>query len=122
VILADTSVWIAHFRVDNPHLTSLGEKQQILRHDFIIGELACGNLPARQNFLTELWEYPPVTQASNQQAFEFLETHKLWGLGLGWIDLHLLTSAVISHAQLWTLDRRLVDIAARFAISYSGFR
>jgi predicted nucleic acid-binding protein len=33
-------------------------------------------------------------------------------MGIGWIDAHLLASALLSEAELWTLDERLRRAAA----------
>jgi len=40
--------------------------------------------------------------------------------GLGWIDVHLLASAALSRAALWTLDRRLRERARNLGIVHVG--
>jgi predicted nucleic acid-binding protein len=107
VLLADTSVWVDHFRHSNGTLVSLLNDGQVATHPFVIGELACGNLHARRTILALMAGLPSVTIATHDEAMVFAEAHHLYGRGLGWIDIHLLTSAVISNVQLWTLDRRL---------------
>jgi predicted nucleic acid-binding protein len=48
-----------------------------------------------------------------------IEDRKLWGLGIGWIDAHLLASALLSNYQFWTLDGRLDRAAAAAGVKLS---
>jgi hypothetical protein len=79
----------------------------------VLGELACGNLPQRARTLALLSRLPSVPQASGDLVHEVIELRGLGGRGIGWIDAHLLCAALISRSSLWTLDRRLADVAAR---------
>jgi predicted nucleic acid-binding protein len=45
--------------------------------------------------------------ASDEEVLEFIQIHKIFGKGLGWIDCHLLASAALSDCKLWTLDKAL---------------
>ncbi|MDZ5696219.1 hypothetical protein [Chelativorans sp. M5D2P16] len=50
---------------------------------------------------------------------EFIEREKLYGLGCGLVGMSLLASTLItSGAQLWTLDKRLADMAERSGAAY----
>lgn len=120
MILADTSVWIAHFRTDRAELRSLLEASLIHCHEFVIGELACGNLKRRAEVLTYLRQLPVVPAISHEEAFEFLQVRRLAGRGLGWIDIHLLASVVVAGARLWTLDARLAAAAISLRMNLSG--
>jgi len=40
----------------------------------------------------------------------------LWGRGLGWTDIHLLASALVSRTTLWTRDRVLRRAAQELSI------
>ena len=111
MILADTSVWIDHFRSYNTELASLLEEGEVLVHDFVIGELASGNLRDREATLHRLQRLPPVRTARHSEVLHLLEAHRLHGTGLGWVDLHLLTAAKLSNCRLLTLDRSLRDAA-----------
>jgi predicted nucleic acid-binding protein len=117
VILADTSVWVDHLRRHNSDLAERLGAQVILGHPFVIGELACGNLRQRGSFLTMVRSLVHATRASDEEAFQLLERHQLWGKGIGWVDAHLLASALISHCRLWTLDQRLAEIAFEIGIN-----
>jgi hypothetical protein len=111
MILVDTSVWIAHFRKGGSSLAELLSEALVLVHPFVVGELACGNLRNRARILTDLEALPSPVSATHEEVIRLIEDRKLWGLGIGWIDAHLLASALLSDCQLWTLDRRLVRAA-----------
>jgi len=81
-------------------------------HPFVVGELACGNLNARARILGDLEALPSAVSATHEEVIRLVEARKLWGLGIGWIDVHLLASALLSNCQLWTLDGKLVQAAA----------
>lgn len=119
MVLADTSVWIHHFRRADPELSRLLDNGQIAMHPFVLGELCCGNLPARARTLADFGRLPSVTLALNREVCEFVEHRALMGLGIGFIDAHLLASALLDAVPLWTRDRRLRDIAASLEISFS---
>jgi hypothetical protein len=112
VILVDTSVWVDHFRTGNTRLAQLLEATEVLSHPFVTGELACGTLHARREILELLEHLPAAHLVSHAEALHFLEAHALQGRGLGWVDVHLLAAAAVSHASLWTLDRRLAKAAS----------
>jgi predicted nucleic acid-binding protein len=111
MILVDTSVWIDHFRFGNGNLTAILERDLVLTHPFVIAELACGNLKHRAGTLTDLGTLPRAVMADNQEVLMYIERHSLWGFGIGCVDAHLLASALLSDASLWTPDRRLQSCA-----------
>ena len=117
MILVDTSVWVDHWRRGNARLSALLEEELVLLHPFVVGELALGHLRQRSEILGLLSELPQADAAQHGEVLEFVERHRLAGSGVGWVDAHLLASAALSHASLWTLDRRLVRAAARLALS-----
>lgn len=107
MILVDTSVWIEHFRAGQAQLVTLLNEGDVLTHPFVIGELACDSLRHRARILADLAALPTTVIATDEQVLRFVEEHKLHGLGIGWIDAHLLASALITNCRFWTLDRRL---------------
>jgi predicted nucleic acid-binding protein len=117
MVLVDTSVWIAHLRAGQPALAALLLEEQVAMHPFIAGELSCGNLKQRGRILADLAALPAVTPASHAEVMGLIETRKLWGRGLGWIDVHLLASALLSQSRLWTLDKRLAATARELGLS-----
>lgn len=84
---------------------------QVLCHPFVIGELACGRMKQRREILSLLQALPEAQTIGHDEALAFVETHRLMGAGVGWIDVHLLASAVLSHAALWTFDAKLQKVA-----------
>ncbi len=119
-VLVDTSVWVDHFRRSNSVLAELMVLDQVLTHPFVVGELACGTPPApRLRTLSDLAQLLPANQAAPDEVRDFIEREKLFGLGCGLIDLTLLASTLITQgAQLWTLDKRLASLSARYDISF----
>ena len=83
----------------------------MLCHPFVIGELACGNLKNRGEILSLLKALPTSTVASHEEVLYVLSEPKLHGQGLGWIDMHLLVSALLSKSRLWTTDKTLARAA-----------
>lgn len=107
MILVDTSVWVDHFRNGNARLQALLERNEVLTHPFVIGELFCGTLRKRAEVLGLLQALPRATAVTDDEAMALVEGRRLWGRGVGWVDIHLLASAILSHAHLLTLDKRL---------------
>jgi predicted nucleic acid-binding protein len=116
LILVDTSVWVDHLRRGNTRLTALLDGGLVLVHPFVVGELALGRLKRRAEVLGLLEEMPRAEAASHDEALEFVDRHGLVGSGVGWGDVHLLVSAALTGAPLWTLDRRLAAAAGRLAL------
>ncbi len=116
MLLADTSVWIEHFRRREPALADRLSEGIVLMHPFVSGELACGNLKDRAAILSNLHALPPANVASNAEVLYLIEDRRLWGRGLGWIDAHLLASALLSKCRFWTLDTRLAKAAAELGL------
>ena len=120
MILVDTSVWIDHLRSGNRRLRSLLDDGEVLTHPFVVGELACGALRNRDEVLALLQALPEADAAEHLEVIGFLDRERLYGRGIGWIDAHLLASARLSDASLWTLDRKLSRVAAALNLSFGA--
>ena len=116
MVLADTSVWIEHFRVGEPTLQDLLSEGLVLMHPFVLGELVCGNLKDRAVIIAHLQSLPSAHLAFNDEVMKLVEDARLWGKGLGWTDVHLLASALLTHCRLWTRDVRLGKIASELKL------
>jgi predicted nucleic acid-binding protein len=116
LILVDTSVWVDHFRTGNATLRRLLGAGEIGCHSFVIGELACGTLHNRRNVLELLGKLPVIASVEDFEVRELIDAHRLMGRGLGWVDVHLLSAAMIAGVSLWTLDRQLSRAAHRIGI------
>lgn len=118
MILADTSVWVDHLRRGDEPLRRLLEAGEILSHPFVIGEVAMGNLPQRAAFIAALRELPRAVVATDDEAMVLMERERLYALGIGYVDLHLLAAArLTTDATFWTRDRRLAAIAERLGVA-----
>jgi predicted nucleic acid-binding protein len=119
VILVDTSIWIDHLRSGNRALATLLQKELVCTHDFVIGELACGNLRNRAEVLGLLQSLPRLSAATEGETLFFIEQQHLMGSGIGYIDVHLLAAAVIRGIPIWTKDKRLMVIAEEKGWAYA---
>jgi predicted nucleic acid-binding protein len=120
VILADTSVWIAHFRSKDERLTELASARELLIHPMVILEIGCGTPPARRQTINDLLTLPTTELATWSETLEFAEAHALYGRGCGAIDLQILASVLITpQAKLWTIDKRLEALAQELGVAYA---
>ena len=118
MILVDTSVWVDHLRQGDNTLVGLLASGQVLAHPFVVGELALGNLQQRKTILASLQDLPQANVATDQEVVHFIERHALAGLGIGYIDAHLLASTQLtSGSLLWTRDKRLLRAAERLGLA-----
>jgi predicted nucleic acid-binding protein len=111
MILVDTSVWIDFLRNGNEKLKNLLSEGMVITHPLIIGELSCGNIKNRIQFLSLINDLDSLTETTHTEVLAFLENNRIYGKGVGYYDLHILCSAIISSVPLWTLDKRLEKIA-----------
>lgn len=116
MILVDTSVWVSHLRVGDARLRGLLTDGEVLCHPLVVGELACGNIKNRREILSLLQLLPTAKTATNEEVLQLIETQNLMGIGLGLVDIHLLASALLSRASLWTLDTPLRGACVRLGI------
>jgi predicted nucleic acid-binding protein len=120
MVLADTSIWIDHLRSQDALLSKLLQACQVRLHPYVIGELACGHLTQRQTFLELLNNLPQTRIASHTEVMQLIEQQQLMGLGIGYVDCHLLASVKLSNGlQLWTRDKRLQQAAKQLNIVFS---
>jgi len=117
-VLVDTSVWVDHLRRGNAELASRLGNGEVESHLFVIGELACGNLGRRQEILSLLDSLPRVIEAEHDEVLSLVQSRRLNGRGLGWVDVHLLASALLGRTTLWTLDKRLAELAQGLGVLF----
>lgn len=121
MILVDTSVWVDHLRRGDKALASLLESASVLAHPFVIGEMACGSLADRRLVLELLQALPMAAVAEPDEVLGFIERHRLFGKGVGYVDVHLLASVALSGgATLWTRDKRLHVLAEALGCAHEG--
>ena len=117
-MLVDTSVWIDHFRHGDAALTAALEAGRVGMHPFVLGELACGNLRSRIEVLSLLRALPPMPVSTDKEVLFFIDQHELMGRGIGFVDVHLLASARLEGALLWTRDKRLHAVATELGLAH----
>ncbi len=112
MILVDTSVWVDHLRDGDSSLVGLLQRAEVLCHPWVIGELALGQLSKREEILGLLAGLPQATLATENEVLAVIDLHKLHGRGIGYVDVQLLASTLLTpEARLWTRDKRLAAAA-----------
>ncbi len=118
MVLVDTSVWVSHFRDGNDNLANMLNDGRVLCHPLVLGELACGNLKDRAVILSFLQMLPMGIEAEHEEVLALIENKRLMGNGLGYIDIQLIASAILTGVPIWTLDKRLSQVADSLRIKY----
>lgn len=118
MVLVDTSVWVSHLRDGNTELADLLDKGTVLCHPLIVGELACGNLKDRAIILSFLQLLPISIEAEHEEVLSFIENSHLMGKGIGYVDVQLVASAVLTGVPIWTLDKKLAQVADGLHVKY----
>lgn len=118
MVLVDTSVWVSHLREGNLRMVSLLNDGDVVCHPFIIGELSCGNFRNRLEILLLLHSLPMVGQTEHEEVLQFVEGNDLMGKGLGYVDVHLLASAVLFGVLIWTLDKKLQAASSKLGVCH----
>lgn len=124
LILADTSVWVAHFRSASPVLESLLAIDQVLSHPLVLIELACGTPPApRERTLSDLKLLKSAVVASTDETLALIESERLYDAGCGAIDIALLAAVRLTpDSLLWTIDKDLDALAKRMGVAFGATR
>lgn len=116
--LVDTSIWIDHLRQRDERLSGLLDQGRVLAHSFVIGELALGNLQNRDAILGALQDLPQAPVATDAEVLGFISGNTLYGMGIGYIDAHLLAATRLAPgAMLWTRDKRLLAVGMKLGLA-----
>ncbi|MBI5191436.1 MAG: VapC toxin family PIN domain ribonuclease [Nitrospirae bacterium] len=118
MVIVDSSVWIAHLRTGDVGLDELLDEDRVTCHPFIVGELACGNLANRAEILSLLRSLPTAASVEHEELMWFIENYGLMGIGLGFVDMHILASAMLAMTPVWSLDRRMGEVAGELGLGY----
>jgi predicted nucleic acid-binding protein len=118
MILADTSIWIDHFRRSDSRLARFLDHGDVVMHPFVLGELALGYVPKIAEMIEDLRMLPKAAVADTDEVLEFIAHRALSGSGIGYVDAHLLASAALaSETFLWTRDKRLHTAALSLSLA-----
>jgi predicted nucleic acid-binding protein len=113
VILADTSIWIDHFRTSNPKMESLLNRGRIAMHPCVVAEIALGSLSNRRLKLAAMDSLRRVKVAQLSEVRRMIEAHSLYSKGIGLTDTQLIASCLITPGtQLWTRDAAILASAS----------
>jgi predicted nucleic acid-binding protein len=121
IVLVDTSVWIRFLSNRVPYaakLDTLLGRDEVSGHEFVYGELLIGDKGGRKRLLAHYEQIHKAPILPNSDVVEFVRDRGLHGRGIGWIDAHLLASALVARLKLWTADPSLATLAAELGISY----
>lgn len=121
MVLVDTSVWVRFLSNRPPYAADLDDllkRGEAGGHDFVLGELLIGDKGGRRRLLTDYALLHQVPAVPHREVVEFVRQRRLQGRGIGWIDAHLLASALVGRVSLWTADPRLAAIATELEINY----
>ena len=118
-VLVDTSVWRRYFS-GAASVRKLGdlldEDGAVLIHPFVIGEMVLGGLSPRDESLFA--RLPQADTVRHDEVLDFVRRRKLARRGIGWVDVHLLASALTSSAALWSTDGDLSAAAAYLGVDF----
>lgn len=122
MVLVDTSVWIRFLTGREPYATeldSLLERDEVAGHELVFGELLIGDKGDRRSLLDAYAQMHKASSVPHGEVVAFVGERRLHGQGAGWIDVHLLASAIVGRYRLWTADPRLTALAEKFEVSYT---
>jgi hypothetical protein len=121
IVLVDTSVWIRFLSNRAPYaaeLDGLLSRDEVSGHDFVYGELLIGDRGGRGLLLASYEQMHQAPLVPHREVVAFVRERRLHGRGVGWIDAHLLASALVGRLKLWTVDPRLAALGKELGISY----
>ena len=121
MVLVDTSVWIRFLVGREPYATGLDEllsRDEVAGHEMVFGELLIGDRGGRVRLLEAYALMSRATTVPHDEVVEFVRQRRLWGRGVGWIDVHLLASAIVGGHRVWTADPRFAAAAKDLHIGF----
>jgi predicted nucleic acid-binding protein len=120
-VLVDTSVWIRFLANRAPYAAGLDELLRLddaVAHEFVYGELLIGDPGGRHRLLLGYGAIDVAPRLHHADVVTFVRDRKLNGRGIGWIDAHLLASALVGRLRLWTADAALAAVARDLDVAY----
>src|SRR5438093_3732513 len=123
MILVDTSVWIRFLANRAPYaaeLDALLSRDEVVGHEFVYGELLIGDRGGRKKLLALYEQMRQASMAPHRDVVAFVRSRDLRGRGVGWIDIHLLASAILRRSQLCTANSKLRAVTKDGANAYEA--
>jgi predicted nucleic acid-binding protein len=121
IVLVDTSVWIRFLSSRAPYASEMDgllSRDEVSGHDFVYGELLIGDRGGRKQLLAAYEHMHQAPVVAHGDVVAFVRERRLHGRGVGWVDVHLLASALVGRLKLWTTDPRLATLARELGIAY----
>ena len=121
MVLVDTSVWIRFLSNRAPYATELDTllgRDEVTGHELVYGELLIGDRGGRAKLLAVYEQMHQASMIPHRDVVAFVRDRGLYGRGVGWIDVHLLASAIVGRLQLWTADPRFSAVAKELGVAY----
>jgi len=121
MVLVDTSVWIRFLANRAPYAIELDRLlglDEVTGHELVYGELLIGDRGGRGKLLAAYEHMHQASVVPHPDVVAFVRHRNLHGRGVGWIDIHLLASAIVGRLQLWTADPRFAAVARDLGIAY----
>ena len=121
MVLVDTSIWIRFLANRKPHAAELDrllERDEVSGHDMVFGELLIGDRGGRSKLLAAYAQMHQATVIPHEEVVAFARARHLEGRGAGWIDVHLLASAVVGRLTVWTADAPVAALAAELGVAH----
>lgn len=121
MVLVDTSVWIRFLANRAPYAAELDRLlglDEVTGHELVYGELLIGDRGGRGKLLAAFERMHQAAMLPHRDVVAFVRHRDLHGRGVGWIDVHLLASAIVGRLRLWTADPRFSAVADQFGVAY----
>jgi predicted nucleic acid-binding protein len=121
MVLVDTSVWIRFLSGRTPHVTHLADllgQDEVSGHELVYGELLIGDKGGRRRLLADYLLLHQAPAVPHREVVTFVRARRLHGRGIGWVDVHLLASALVGRVSLFTADPRLAAIADELGVGH----
>jgi len=123
MVLVDTSVWIRFLAGRSPYAAELDRLlglDEVTGHELVYGELLIGDRGGRRKLLAAYERMHQAATVPHRDVVVFVRDRDLHGRGVGWMDVHLLASAIVGRLQLWTADPRFSALANQFGVAYEA--
>ena len=121
MIIVDTSIWIDQLYAPDAQFAELLYRQIVVIHPYVIGEILLGSLRDRVAVRTQLLALDQAPVAEPREILNLIESTTLYGSGIGYVDAHLLASALLLlGGRVLTRDRRLHAAAERLGIAFAA--
>ena len=122
MVLVDTSVWIRFIGGREPYVSGLDEllkRDEVVGHPMVFGELLIGDRGGRAKLLAEYSLMHQAHAADDDEVVQLVRGRRLFGRGVGWVDMHLIAAALVGGLRIWTADPRFAAVSQELQVDYS---